>query len=247
MLPLYVINLATSTARRDRICARLQALGLDFELFQAVDGRQSPHPLFARYNDAKRQRYRRKRLSGGELGCFASHFLLWQKCVDLQQPIIVMEDDVEVSDRMAEAITEAERQIEELRYLRLAGTSLHRRPYKVIGKAGKFDLVDHIRGPSGTLCYVISPAAAQALLAHASEWFVAVDDFMDRYWMHGVDCYSLMPFVVTVADGSSDIVRAKKEKTPLRIKLMQEIFGRIERLRRLIYRLNKPKTSTYIS
>lgn len=245
MLPIYVINLASSTARRDRISSRLTALGLPFTMVDAVDGRQNPHPLFTRYNDKKRQCYRRKKLSGGELGCFASHYLLWQKCEELNHTIVVMEDDVNVSDKMAEAVAQAEKLIEQLRYIRLAGTSLHRRPYKVIGKAGSFELIDHIRGPSGTLCYVISPSAAKALIAHAREWFMAVDDYMDRYWAHGVDCYSLMPFVVTVAEsGGSDIVRANKEKSSLRIKLIKELCGRTERFRRLLYRINKPKTAT---
>lgn len=245
MLPIYVINLATSSARRERISARLNELKIPFEIFPAVDGRTHPHPLFARYNDKKRQRYRRKKLAGGELGCFASHYLLWQKCLELNQPLVVMEDDVNVSDLMSGAIAEAEKLIGSLRYIRLAGTSLHRRPYKVIGKVGHFELIDHIRGPSGTLCYVISPSAAKDLIAHADEWFLAVDDYMDRYWGHGVDCFSLMPFVVTVADsGGSDIIRANKEKEGLAVKLVQELCGRAERLRRLFYRMNRPKTVT---
>ena len=30
-----------------------------------------------------------------EMGCFASHYLLWEKCVELNEPIIILEDDVE--------------------------------------------------------------------------------------------------------------------------------------------------------
>ena len=30
-----------------------------------------------------------------EMGCFASHYLLWKKCVELNEPIIILEDDVE--------------------------------------------------------------------------------------------------------------------------------------------------------
>ena len=29
-----------------------------------------------------------------EMGCFASHYLLWEKCVELDEPIMVLEDDV---------------------------------------------------------------------------------------------------------------------------------------------------------
>ena len=30
-----------------------------------------------------------------EMGCFASHYLLWEKCVELDEPIMILEDDVE--------------------------------------------------------------------------------------------------------------------------------------------------------
>ena len=30
-----------------------------------------------------------------EMGCFASHYLLWEKCVELDKPIMILEDDVE--------------------------------------------------------------------------------------------------------------------------------------------------------
>jgi len=241
MLPVYVINLASSRERRLKVCRRLEALGVSYEIFEAVDGRQAPHPLFDRYDDKRRKRYRRKPLSGGELGCGASHFLLWQKCADLNQPIVVMEDDVYVTNAFPAALDIAEGLINRLRYLRLAGTSLHRRPYRVVSNVGAFDLVDHIRGPSGTLCYVLHPSAARALIAHAESWYLAVDDYMDRYWQHGVDCFSLMPFPVMVADNSSDIVRKPKEKTSLWGKLVQELFGRLERVRRTLYRMRTGK------
>lgn len=32
----------------------------------------------------------------GAQGCFLSHFLLWQLCVDVQDPIIILEDDVNI-------------------------------------------------------------------------------------------------------------------------------------------------------
>ena len=30
-----------------------------------------------------------------EMGCFASHYLLWEKCIELNEPIIILEHDVE--------------------------------------------------------------------------------------------------------------------------------------------------------
>jgi glycosyl transferase family 25 len=39
-------------------------------------------------------RWEHKSSRPGVLGCFYSHYRLWQKCVDLNEPIIIFEDDV---------------------------------------------------------------------------------------------------------------------------------------------------------
>ena len=237
MLDVYVINLATSTKRWERTSARLSELGISHERFDAIDGRQNPHSLFERYDDRQREKYRRKALSGGELGCFASHFLLWQKCIELNKPIVVLEDDLIINSSLPEALNIAQEQIVNLRYLRLAGTYPKPKTFKKIKSLGQFDLVDHIRGPAGTLGYVISPSAANALIKHAEKWFIAVDDYMDHYWWHSVDCYSLMPFSIEVAENDSDIVRVRKEPQALWLKLRKEVYGIIERIKLILYRI----------
>ena len=240
MLTTYVINLAGSDQRWERTSSRLQELGIPFERFEAVDGRVNPHPLFSRYDDKLRERYRRKALSGGELGCFASHYLLWEKCTELNKPIVVLEDDLIINTTLNEALIIAEQEIDQLKYLRLAGTYPKPKTYKKLKAIGQFDLSDHIRGPAGTLGYVITPEASAALIKHAEKWFIAVDDYMDRYWCHGVDCYSLMPFPIEVAENESDIVRVKKEPQALWKKLRKEGYKLIELVRRWCYR-NKVK------
>jgi glycosyl transferase family 25 len=237
MLDVYVINLATSTERWETTSNRLTELGISYERFEAVDGRKEPHPLFTRYDDKLREKYRRKGLSGAELGCYSSHYLLWKHCIAINKPIVVMEDDVIVGSSLPEALKIADEQIENLQYLRLAGTILRHKPFKKIRKMGSFDLVDHIKGPSGALCYVIAPMAAKKLIAHAETWFIAVDDYMDHYWWHGVDCYSLMPFPITFGDNLSDIPRLPKKKWPLWKKLRKEFYGLIERIKMIRYRV----------
>ncbi|MFT6029756.1 MAG: glycosyl transferase family 25 [Oleiphilaceae bacterium] len=239
MLDVYVINLATSTERWETTSNRLTELEISYERFEAVDGRKEPHPLFTRYDDSQREKYRRKPLSGGELGCFASHFLLWKKCVELNKPIVVLEDDLIINESLNEALQIAAEQISTLQYLRLAATYPKPKTFKKIKSLGQFDLIDHIRGPSGTLGYVISPDASAALIEHAEKWFIAVDDYMDRYWWHGVDCYSLMPFPIIVAENDSDIVRVKKEPQSLWLKLRKEVYGLVEKLKLYKYRMRK--------
>lgn len=241
MLTTYVINLAGSDQRWETTSSRLKELGVPFERFEAVDGRVNPHPLFARYDDKLREKYRRRVLSGGELGCFASHFKLWEKCVELNQPIVVMEDDIIIKDTYPEALEIAEKNQEKLSYLRFAGITLKGRPFKKLEKQGSFDLVDHIRGPAGTQCYYLTPKAAKIFIDNAAVWYLAVDDYMDRYWGHHIPCYSLMPFPVLLADVETDMKRIKKGKRPLSLKIMQEFYGLLERFRRVKYRIGITK------
>ena len=42
----------------------------------------------------------------GAQGCFLSHYKLWQHCVELGQPIVVLEDDAEVLSPMPEIVTD---------------------------------------------------------------------------------------------------------------------------------------------
>lgn len=237
MLRVFVINLDRSTSRWQSTSAKLKSLDISFERFAAIDGFGKPHPLFSRYDDKLRQRYRRKPLSSCELGCFSSHFLLWEKCINLNEPIVVMEDDVVIDENIVEALNIAAERIGQLGYLRLAGTSMKHRRTKKIETLGSFDLIDHIRGPSGALCYVIHPNAASLLIKQAQVWFIAVDDYMDRYWLHGVDCLSLMPFPIRVGDNESTMFRQKKTYQPFFIKLRKELCTVLEVIRRTWYRV----------
>ena len=67
------------------------------EIFPGVNKEQSEmffksHNLTWSYH---RQIPKPKSMTLAEMGCFASHYLLWKKCVDLNEPIMVLEDDSE--------------------------------------------------------------------------------------------------------------------------------------------------------
>lgn len=232
-LKIFVINLANSSERRNLIAARLNELNCDFELFEAIDGREKSHPLFDRYDDRKRKRHRRRKLSGGELGCWASHYLLWEKCVELNRPIVVMEDDVEIKDSFRNSLDVANVLIAQLGFLRLA--AIYNRAKLFLGDIGGCRLVRFLRGPAGTQCYIVSPVAAKNFLYDADVWYLAVDEYMDRFWQHGVDSFALMPLPVIHGHDGSDIVRLDKDSLSIFLKLKYELKKIKEQFLRVIY------------
>ena len=54
----------------------MNALKLDYEIFPAINGRTNKHELLAKYNESKRLNYRGNQLTAGQLGCYASHYLM---------------------------------------------------------------------------------------------------------------------------------------------------------------------------
>lgn len=61
--------------------------GLDASLFDAVPGNNCAHL----YKQHKVRPLRTNKL--GHHGCFMSHFLLWKKCIELNETIVILEHD----------------------------------------------------------------------------------------------------------------------------------------------------------
>jgi GR25 family glycosyltransferase involved in LPS biosynthesis len=80
----------------------LTEMGFDVELFEGTYGndidkllkkdRRQLHPTTHENTPTE---YNFKLCSPGVIGCFYSHYRLWKKCLELNQPIFIFEDDVE--------------------------------------------------------------------------------------------------------------------------------------------------------
>lgn len=191
---IYVISLITAVDRRRSITQQFDMVDTDFKFFDAIDGRENPHPLFEKYNKKKRLRYKGCELTKGELGCFASHYLLWEKCIQLNKPIVVIEDDAQLEPEFKNKIKTI-LSIKGYEYLRLFVNGRYR-PFTKIEHIHGYDIVQYKRGPGATRAYMISPNAAQKFIDAAQEWYLPVDDYMDQFWMNKVACKGIMPGVV---------------------------------------------------
>jgi len=86
-LKVFVISLQTSLDRRSRVTDMLKAIGLEFEFFDAVDGRSLDHKSYVA-PDAPWE------LLPGEVGCYLSHLGVWRKVVNERVEVsLVLEDD----------------------------------------------------------------------------------------------------------------------------------------------------------
>lgn len=102
----YVIGLTRIPSSFDsaiRVYTQLKEFGLETyfhegtygnevdEIFQQ-EGRELYHTSFK--GNPVDDEYRASATRPGVMGCFYSHYRLWKKCLDLDEPILIFEDDV---------------------------------------------------------------------------------------------------------------------------------------------------------
>lgn len=194
-LKIVVVNLARSSSRRAAMVEQLEPLGLAYEFFEAIDGKTQNHVLFNRFDARMAEIRRGYTLTAGELGCYASHFILWQRCVEQNCPLLIFEDDVAINDNFSSAYNGALEKIEQYGLLRFSGHK-PRRWVHIEKVANDVSIVRLKIGPLGASCYAISPSAARMLLETADVWFEPIDCHLDRFWEHGIKPFGFAPWPV---------------------------------------------------
>lgn len=88
----FVISLINATTRKEHILKEFNKANCSIQFFDAID--KNTLPNFYQNLPALKE----SELTTGERGCLASHFLLWQKCINENLDFItIFEDDIFVS------------------------------------------------------------------------------------------------------------------------------------------------------
>lgn len=237
---IFVISLTKSIERRKSIEAQFAPFGdqIDYQFFDAINGNENPdHPLFKRYQNEKRLARKGYPLSRSQLGCFASHYLLWQQCVALNQPIIILEDDAQLQPNFLEAYQFCGSKQNQFEFFWLF-PSFKQPQGKLFFQSGNIRLMRFYKGFSSATGYFLSPKAAQKLLSYcATEWIYEVDNTMDRFYEHQLDFLGLEPACIKANEdfeSNMEIIRHKR-KHSFKVKLQQEFYKLKDNIKRQYY------------
>lgn len=91
-MDIFVINLERSKDRRE-IFDNFNSKYIKYSYYNAVDGKT----LVVNKLEPTIFKKGSKNYSNGAIGCALSHLQLWEKCIEMDKPIIIMEDDAIVS------------------------------------------------------------------------------------------------------------------------------------------------------
>ena len=180
----FCITLHSCQDRQEYTTKVLKKAQLNCDFFLGVDARTEQHPLLDRIRYAHFERRMGRPAAIGEVGCYASHYLMWQKCVELNEPIIVYEDDFDIEpDTYLKTLDIAKEHIETCGYIRIENADNHDMFYPV-RDYGEQRLVKYLKVPQCMTAYAISPKTAQAFIDHSEHFDYPVDVFLRNTWIH---------------------------------------------------------------
>lgn len=187
-----VVSLASASERRAVFSERAEGSGVKWSFFDACTQK---HPDLAYDVSAVRASFGRS-LGKGEIGCFSSHYALWQELIaepDATQYLVV-EDDVILDWTMAKTLCEIDFTSQGINYLRLMFKVM--RPFisRKIGFGTRQRSIIELYGWAfGTQAYMITKAGAQAFSEALNTIEMPIDDQMDQSWHHGIPNLAIFP------------------------------------------------------
>ena len=94
-MKIYVVSLKSSTQRRKSIIKQFQRYNINFEFFDAINGKELSEEEITKYCDLKILSENPKWLNRGCIGCILSHALIYQRVIDENlKGAIILEDDM---------------------------------------------------------------------------------------------------------------------------------------------------------
>ncbi|MFC3847769.1 glycosyltransferase family 25 protein [Helicobacter baculiformis] len=229
-LDIYIVSLKESPRRNacqaviDNPPAHNHSLRFNFHLFDAIDKHShyfskelgyvgliedSYAPKWLKSSDWYKGLYGRE-LFPEELGCYASHYLLWFKCIALNQPIVILEDDFELQANFYESLLDCLNA--PFDFVRLYGNFWKADPNvcaiaNLDGSAcvptnPKVEtlLREHFLLASyevdSTVAYYLTPKAAKAFVSFSGRFIEPVDQFLNQAHRHSIAHLTYIPLSV---------------------------------------------------
>ena len=214
----YIIHLSkmeSSLSSALIVKSTLDKFDMDAELFEGSYGSEvknqyaetnrSWHPWGFKGRERPYSEDDRNALWGlaGEMGCFDSHYRLWQKCVDLNESILIFEDDVQLmrpyipvdwEDVLSVAFSHAKKMPRYQHYLDSPEGEPYAAPY---GQAS-------MPGNGG---YAIKPHAAKILLNEYSNTYLPADNAINQHLVK-IQIHSyMMGKAKSKQDGNISLIR----------------------------------------
>lgn len=196
-----IITLEKDVTRRSHAITEINKIHFPWSFINAIDGSKLTTTL--NYDAKKGRRLLGFELTPGEIGCFLSHRLAWQCCVDTQINTLVLEDDFVFQPNIKEVINIALEHQELWEILRLQAMAEVK--CKKIATYRGVNFFHNLADPLGTTAYIVKPSSAQILLKMSDSFIEPVDHFVENFRKHHIRVTAIKPYPINIMHTKSTI------------------------------------------
>jgi glycosyl transferase family 25 len=211
-LKTYVVSLLDQKKRRRLVVDEVKKYNLEFEFFEAVDGKQLGQDVLDAHFDAPRnEKYFKRTLSMGEIACYLSHLELWKRVAQGDDDYaLILEDDFEfLSDPTPFLCQLADKNITDV-MIKIDGTP-KRQKLRIVEQLNNTALVLTDVIPARTTGYLIGRNAAKALYKSRKTFFRTIDNDIKHHWEFDVPVLVAIPQLVHERDDNSSGLDASRK------------------------------------
>ena len=226
---------------------RLNALGVSYEITDAVDGKtldlsQYAHRLRNQCTDIVRRPEGRE-LSPGEIGIYLSHHNLWKRVAEGENECaLILEDDAVFESDFADVVRDVVRCKWHWEIVMLSQNQRRRINRVLCEVGGGRRLLRYKRRVGSAAAYLISREGAAKLRDYCEDIRETIDWMMGEFWKNGLDYYCVEPPPVTPSGEPMTIDGRKRATLTITERIHNKVARRADQLRRWLYlRANPPR------
>lgn len=243
-MEIVIINLARSKDRWTSISSQLEALSASHASVHreaGIDGQTGDVEIFLSKVSQIRAKLKKGRvLTKTQIGCFASHYNVWQRCVKNGKPLIVLEDDAKINIGGLQKFIEGVEGLPSCyKCIRLSSNETKNAKQKKVGQFEDILIVRYTKAHMTAVGYYLTPKGAQDFIRKSERWSLPVDLFMGEFWRHNVDCYGVIPAIL---EPKKDMVstRSPQNRNPRNIffKFTKSMYSFYRSIRRIYSNIN---------
>ncbi len=236
-IKVLVISIENQKDRRLHISQILNDLGIDWEFVDAVIGKNL-ESFPPQYDHTKRMRHFGFHISWGLLGCFLSHRKAWERCIELNQICLILEDDAKPLPELTGSLEIALSIKEHWDLFRLHG--IYEMNHLTLHQRDSFKIIEHLKDPSSAAAFLVKPHAAKKLLTHSEKFYVPNDDFIERSYLHKLRILAIKPYPIAIEhELPTTITDRFKPKLSIKKRLLKELYKTKDGFSKSLWRLKR--------
>lgn len=198
---IWLINLPQNQDRLARMAQQLDSMGLPWQLFSAVNGREHFDELILQADPEAYAKNMGSPILPGKLGVYASHTRVWKEFIRSDYEFaLIFEDDVVFHDNFVEALSAAYQAKNHWDIVRFNCVRA-KLPIQQ-GVVGQWRLNAYIGPFTGNAAYLIRKDIAIKLVSQIGPQTRALDHELNRFFHHDYRLLGMEPWASHTDDGN---------------------------------------------